>query len=45
MTTNDPDKHRFDFEGPGWRLSASGLGLAVVVVLALAAIVYFTGAG
>ena len=45
MTTNDPDKHRFDFEGPGWRLSASGLGLAVVVVLALAAMVYFTGAG
>ena len=35
MTTNDPEKHRFDFEAPGWRLSASGLGLAVVVVLAL----------
>lgn len=45
MTTHDPDKHRFDFEGPGWRLSASALGLAVVVGLALAAMVYFTGAG
>ena len=45
MTTNDPDNHRFDFEGPGWRLSASGFGLAVVGVLALMAMVYFTGAG
>ena len=45
MTTNDPDNHRFDFEGPGWRLSASGFGLAVVVVLALMAMVYFPGAG
>ncbi|MCC4295880.1 MULTISPECIES: hypothetical protein [Brevundimonas] len=45
MTTNDPEKHRFDFEAPGWRLSASGLGLAVVVVLALVATIYFTFAG
>ncbi|ADL02224.1 hypothetical protein [Brevundimonas subvibrioides] len=45
MRDTEPDKHRFDFEGPGWRLSATGLGLAVVVVLAVVAIVYLMQPG
>lgn len=45
MPIPDPDKHRFEFEAPGWRISATGLGLAVLVFLALIGVAYVIATG
>lgn len=43
LKMHDPEKHAFHFQGPGgWRLSATGLGLFVVLVIAMVAWRYLT---